>query len=471
MYEDFFELTEKPFSLTPDPKFFYLSESHRIALEHLIYGITQREGFMLITGEVGTGKTTLCRSLIEKLDSKTKTALIVNPQAFETNILDSILTEFEIPHSNSEEDGAMDKLNNFLLQTLASGGISVLIIDEGQTISIDVMEKLRLLSNLETEKDKLLQIILLGQPELKAKLKLPNLRQLNQRISVRYELMPLDKTDTPKYIEHRLMVAGAKGGIRFSSGAISRIYKHSNGIPRLVNLIADRCMLGGYSKQTSLITTSIAKEAINSVWGEDIVSLKSPFFSYNKLKYACAGLLGLLLMFGAIQVKAIFTHKDPDPSPILEKTSIVENNDTSSNIAKPLEDKIDISDVHTTNDKESIEASDTEEKVDVSAVHIRNDKEEVEAPVTEKEDVFNGYTIHLESYADEEPALNMAEIFRQRGYDSRVVPSNISEKEHEFQLLLGKFNDKTHVDDMMHELEVNGILAEFPYAIPIKSTF
>ena len=184
MYEDFYGLKEKPFSLTPDPRFLYLSESHRFALDHLIYGITQREGFMLITGDVGTGKTTICRTLLERLDEQTRTALILNPQMSETELLLSILSEFGITFSSNSKKEIIDRLNQFLLDQLASGGGAVLIIDEAQNLSLPVLEQIRLLSNLETEKEKLLQIILVGQPELRDKLNLPVLRQLNQRLSL-----------------------------------------------------------------------------------------------------------------------------------------------------------------------------------------------------------------------------------------------------------------------------------------------
>jgi len=243
MYEDFYGLREKPFNLTPDPRFLFLSESHRVALEHLIYGITQKEGFMLITGDVGTGKTTLCRFLLERLEQDTETALILNPQISEEELLSGILSEFGITSSETGRKGMVDRLNQFLLEKLASDRKVAVIIDEAQNLSLSVLEQIRLLSNLETEKEKLLQIILVGQPELQEKLKLPVLRQLNQRISIRCHLRPLGKNETQKYIEHRLMIAGAKGDITLSKRAISLIFKRSKGIPRLINLISYRALL------------------------------------------------------------------------------------------------------------------------------------------------------------------------------------------------------------------------------------
>ena len=270
MYEDFYGLREKPFNLTPDPRFLFLSESHRVALEHLLYGITHKEGFMLITGDVGTGKTTLCRFLLERLEQGTETALILNPQISEEELLSGILSEFGITSSEIGKKGMVDRLNQFLLEKLASNRKVAVIVDEAQNLSLSVLDQIRLLSNLETEKEKLLQIILVGQPELQEKLKLPVLRQLNQRISIRCHLRPLGKNETQKYIEHRLMIAGSKGGITFSKGAISLIFKRSKGIPRLINLISDRALLGGYSKQTNHITPESVKGAVESLGGEEV---------------------------------------------------------------------------------------------------------------------------------------------------------------------------------------------------------
>lgn len=285
MYKDFYGLKEKPFALTPDPKFLYLSESHRGALEHLIYGVTQKEGFMLIVGDVGTGKTTICRALLERLDQKTETALILNPQISEEELLYSILSEFKITAPGMGKKGIIDALNQFLLQQLASGRNAVLIIDEAQNLSLPVLEQIRLLSNLETDKEKLLQIVLVGQPELQAKLELLALRQLNQRISVRYPLNPLTRSETRRYIEHRLIVAGSEGAIYFPDRSISLLYKYSQGTPRLINLICDRSLLGGYSRQTTLLTPRVVKGAVESLGGKRFFSAKKFRFSLKRLGY------------------------------------------------------------------------------------------------------------------------------------------------------------------------------------------
>ena len=251
MYEEFYELKEKPFNLTPDPRFFFLSENHREAFEHLLYGIREREGFILITGEVGTGKTTLCRTLLNHIESQaTDTALIFNPLLSEQELLQCILSDFGVRSKATTKKELLDELNRFLLHQQTVNRHSVLIIDEAQSLSLPVLEEIRILSNLETEKEKLLQIILMGQIELAQKLLLPRLRQLNQRISIRYCLRPLRKDEVPRYIQHRLTVAGSSGGVHFTPPAIGQVYQFSQGIPRLINLACDRALLAGYSEQS-----------------------------------------------------------------------------------------------------------------------------------------------------------------------------------------------------------------------------
>ncbi|MBI2370641.1 MAG: AAA family ATPase [Deltaproteobacteria bacterium] len=268
MYRHFYGLNERPFNLTPDPRFLFLSENHRGALEHLIYGIRQREGFIAITGDVGTGKTTLCRALLEKLDPKTKSALVLNPLLSEEELLRAILQDFGVPSRAQSKKGLIDDLNGFLLGQLGSGSPAVLIVDEAQDLSLPVLEQLRILSNLETTKEKLLQIVLMGQNELRDKLALPALRQLNQRISVRYHIRPLQPDEVPRYILHRLMVAGARGGVSFSQDALERISRESQGIPRLINLICDRALLAGYVERARTIGASLVDRAVQSLQGE-----------------------------------------------------------------------------------------------------------------------------------------------------------------------------------------------------------
>ena len=267
MYRDFFGLKEKPFNVTPDPRFLFYSRKHQEAFSYLVYGIEERKGFIEITGEIGAGKTTLCRAFLSRLDKKTKTALILNSNLSPTQMLRAILDEFAIiPKGRSKKD-LFDGLNKFLIEQLSLNHNVVLIIDESQNLTPSMLEQIRLLSNLETEKEKLLQIVLVGQPELRDKLKLPSLKQLRQRISIRYHIAPLDYLETRKYIFHRLNIAGSKGNIFFDEKAIDNIFGYSKGIPRLINVVCDKSLLAAYVMDTKKIDGRIITKCIEEIEG------------------------------------------------------------------------------------------------------------------------------------------------------------------------------------------------------------
>lgn len=269
MYNDYFRFREDPFNITPDPRFLYLTTQHREALEHLLYGIRERKGFICLTGEVGTGKTTLCRALLNRLGRKVHSALILNPVLTETQLLRSIVEEFGIRTKRRDRLGYLKLLNEFLLRINSAGHDAVLIIDEAQDMSVDRLELVRLLSNLETERQKLLQIVLVGQPELRRMLARPGLRQLAQRITVRYHLDTMDQRETDAYLNHRLRVAGCEGGplARFDAGAVREIYRYSGGTPRLVNAIGDKALLAGYVHRTARINRRLARLAAAELKG------------------------------------------------------------------------------------------------------------------------------------------------------------------------------------------------------------
>ena len=275
MYQEFHGLSEKPFVLTPDPQFLFLSENHRTAIESLLYGIHQREGFMVIVGEIGTGKTTICRTLLEKLDRDIKAAVIFNSFLTEEELLESILQEYGFPSKGRSRKERIDALNKLFIHYLSQNKNAILIIDEAQHLSAPVLEQIRMLSNLETEKEKMLQIILVGQLELEQKLKSLELRQLNQRISIRYHLLPLTRTEMEPYIYQRLQIAGANGNITFSKSALDEIYNFSKGTPRLINLLCDRSLLGGFVDQTHHIDKGTVKKAKKSLLGEEAARVPS----------------------------------------------------------------------------------------------------------------------------------------------------------------------------------------------------
>ncbi len=267
MYLDYYNLREPPFNITPDPKFLYFSGKHQEAFNHLLFGIHQRKGFIALTGEVGAGKTTVCRKLLEELGPRYKTALILNPCLDTDLLLRAICTEFDLPVYGHDRLSYLQALNQFVLTEVNSGHDVVLIIDEAQDLSNELLEQVRLLSNLETDDQKLMQIILMGQPELRDKLLQPELRQLRQRITVRYHLSPLDVDETAAYIHHRLTLAGANGLPRFEASAVKVIYKYSQGVPRLINAVCDKALLAGFVMQTDGITKKLVKLAIEELEG------------------------------------------------------------------------------------------------------------------------------------------------------------------------------------------------------------
>jgi general secretion pathway protein A len=285
MYQEFYGLKQKPFSLTPDPQFLFLSEGHRTAIESLLYGIQERDGFMVVVGDIGTGKTTICRSLLGRLDKDVKTAVIFNSFLTEDELLESILLDFGFPSKGRSKKERIDALNKFLIHLLSRGQNAVLIIDEAQNLSTPVLEQIRMLSNLETEKEKMLQIILVGQLELNQQLQSPELKQLNQRIVIRHYLLPLTHEETESYIYQRLTVAGAHGGVIFTKSAIHEIYKFSKGTPRLINLLCDRALLGGFADETNHIDKDIIEKAQKSLLGEesDVAPSRSRSRTFPKL--------------------------------------------------------------------------------------------------------------------------------------------------------------------------------------------
>ena len=265
---EYYGLTEPPFNITPNPRFLFYSAKHREAYNHLLYGIRERKGFVQLTGEVGAGKTTVCRAMLEKLDNAHyATALIINPALDAGTLLKAIAMEFGLEVKGMDRLETLAKINEFLLAQVEKDRDAVLIIDEAQDLPDDLLEQVRLLSNLETDDRKLLQIVLMGQPELRDRLNAHGLRQLRQRITVRYHLKPLNRAEIGQYIHHRLHVSGANGAPYFTGGAIWRIHRYSKGVPRLVNAVCDKCLLAGFVQQREQIDFRTVGLAIKELEG------------------------------------------------------------------------------------------------------------------------------------------------------------------------------------------------------------
>jgi general secretion pathway protein A len=322
VYYSYFGFKESPFNLTPDPRYLFLSIYHKEALDHLLYGVNERKGFITITGGIGTGKTTLCRAFLSRLNNSTRSALIFNSFISDRELLVTINQEFGIemdPASKSKKD-YIDALNDFLLSTFSNGGNAVLLIDEAQNLSNKVLEQIRMLSNLETEREKLIQIVLVGQPELSKVLATASLKQLDERITVRYHLKPLDHKDIRSYVAHRLVVAGSSGDLSFTRNACEKIYAYSKGNPRRINAVCDRALLIAYTKERHNITKQMVGKAIQDIRGD----LKSdPLLSDSSGKKTNTIILLVLLVIAAAIAVCNFRDVIFGPPSVPEKTAVV----------------------------------------------------------------------------------------------------------------------------------------------------
>ncbi len=308
MYENYYGFSEKPFSLTPDPKYLYRSQSHANAFDLLQYAIGRREGFVVVTGDIGTGKTTLCRALLEQIDRTTFTALVLNPFLTEEDLLRRVLQDFGVISreeittdrmADVTKQELIETLYGFLLSLIPLKASAVLIIDEAQNLPLPVLEQIRMLSNLETDKEKLLQIILVGQLDLKPLLRSPGMRQLDQRVSIRYELEPLDAETVAAYVTHRLTIAGGGGAVAFTAKALEQVHSWSGGIPRLINLICDRALLAAFSTRSNRVTPEMVAHAAGNL---DLQLPRAERFAWVTRKAPLVSAAAVVLLSSAIAV-------------------------------------------------------------------------------------------------------------------------------------------------------------------------
>ncbi len=418
MYLSFYGLKEKPFNLTPDTKFLYLSKNHQDALNHLVYGIREKEGFVVLTGDIGTGKTTIARTLLEMLGEDTSSALIFNPMLEGVDLLRTILEELGIGNKVDRKKALIDGLNQFLLRELMQGRTAVLIIDEAQDLSDQALEQIRLLSNLETEKAKLLQIILVGQVELHQKLESSLLRPLNQRISIRYHLFPLSSIDTERYIRHRLLVAGSNGNLTFSAGALKEIFRYSRGIPRLINMICDRTLLAGYAKQSNYLDKQMAKQGGESLKKQGLTS--TTFSKSRRLLSlgALALLLGCISLIG-LQGEAPYV--------------------TSSRFAHFVWEHLPVIGRHSL-------TTPTHEIEYTSISHY--DSTSIPG-VKETEGFSHPYSIQIGSHRDNRRALMVVNQLEKLGYQPFIIKTDIPGKGIWYRVMFGRFQTKADAQAML----------------------
>jgi type II secretory pathway predicted ATPase ExeA len=334
MYEDYYGFTEKPFSLTPDPKYLFKSESHANAYELLQYAVRRREGFVVITGDIGTGKTTLCRALLEEIDRNTFTALVLNPFLSEEDLLKLILQDFGVVSrddlkrgrlANVSKQELIETLYDFLLSLLPLRASAVLIIDEAQNLPMAVLEQIRILSNLETDKEKLLQIVLVGQLNLQPLLKAPQMRQLDQRVSIRYQLRPLNRDEVAAYVSHRVTVAGGAASLTFQPKALDLVHRRTNGIPRLINLVCDRSLLAAFAARTNRVLPEMVHQAAENL---ELTEVRPPRFAWFRRRASAvviaAGATALLGTAGSMLAPSLSASEIADvavlapPSPELK---------------------------------------------------------------------------------------------------------------------------------------------------------
>ena len=390
MYGKYFNIDEGAFSIAPNPKYLYLSPQHQEALAHLLYGVTRPGGFVLITGEIGTGKTTICRSLFQEAPEETDIALIINPKLNVNDLLASICDELKIsyPKTHPTSKTYISKLNEHLIKTHAEGRNTILIIDEAQNLNTDTLEAIRVLTNLETDEQKLLQIILIGQPELRDRLNAPEMEQLNQRITARFHLRALSPKQVKEYIKHRLKTGEGNEDL-FSNSNINYVYKLTGGIPRLINVLCDRTLLGAYVLRKKTITNEIIQKAAREALGKRI---KPRVVGINWAMVMALSIAGLLI---AATVLIFLYEKNPELFVSAKETDTTKT--VASNVAQVIpaleevkesgEDEVEISSVNdenlVVNDEEIKQVQSLvdiveEEIVEEDTQQVENDKAEVE---------------------------------------------------------------------------------------------
>jgi len=448
MYEKFYGLTEKPFNVTPDPRFLYLSEHHREALAHLQYGVEERRGFVAIIGEVGTGKTTLLHALLNGLDSDTRTAFIFSTSLTAKGLVSMMASEFGIESGGRTKSELLTELNHFLLGQFALGINCVLIVDEAQNLSFGLLEEIRMLSNLETDKQKLLQIVLVGQTELAEKLAMPRLRQLRQRIGTRYVIHALNPQETAEYIQHRLKVAGLTTEVVFNEQAVAAVQRCSGGIPRLINLICDNAMLLGFTYEKRTLGEAIIDETITDLKAMGVLSgssvttepIDAIFESREGTKrslwrrvFKPLAMSSSLLLAAALLSLTVSVNSPREAS-----------SQSSSDLSAPMGSSW--------NTSRFIEV---EEATPIYA-------EGIDGSITTVVDRVSFFSVHVASFRDLDRADRLVETLRGKGMEPVFTqPIKLAELGKWYRVLVGRYDDEMAALQAADEYLTSGA---FPYA-------
>lgn len=443
VYLDFYGLNKPPFSVTPDPEFLFFSDTHKDVIDRIIYGIDNRMGFILLTGEIGTGKTTICRAILDILNDKAETVYIINPSLTSTELISSILDDLNIHHPpEATKKELISRLNRFLLAVAPKKPV-VILIDDAQTMPIEALEDLRLLSNLETDKEKLIQIILVGQPELMELLSRTELRQLKQRIAVICRLGYLKRYEMEGYINRRLFIGGNKGNLKFTSGAINRIYSVSNGVPRLINTICDYTLIAGYVSNDFIIKQSHVKKALKELKELDFdiePSKEGRLFSISPLsKYL---LSAFVFMFFFVITTLLYNEFNNQNLLFKESNFIYKNNKIPNKVIKKLK-------------KDQVKDSNSNKETYLNSI--------------EKNNSSPCYTILLGSFKTLPRTLKAVKIFKEMGIDAHWNQIELEDGNEWFRVFYGKFNKKEEAEQFRKNNHLDdSIIINAPWTVIIE---
>ncbi len=459
-YLDFYGLARPPFTITPDPEFLFSSSTHKTVFEDILYGIEAGMGFILLIGEVGTGKTTLCRAILDKLEGKAETVYIINPSLSGLEIIEAILDDLGITYPlKASKKELVDYLNRFLLKTVHERPV-VIIIDDAQTMTPEGLENLRLISNLETDKKKLLQIVLAGQPELQNILSRPELRQLRQRIAICCNLGLIKYAEMEQYISLRLFVAGSRGSVVFTSGAIKRIYHLSRGIPRLINIICDYTLMAGYVNNSQIIRKRDADRAIGELKNQSILEkrfLTSSYLTLSKKRviYELGILFISILIFAVIHNGKIFSEKVIPAKPVKKAQTTVAS--LPSPVTKPLKGAKPVSNI-------------TENKIKAETVVINGKPALPEGNGSASDKAKKNYIIQLFSYKNMKDAENGGKALRETGIDAHWNSVHMSENGLWYRVYVGGFQTEKDAEAYIDEKGINdGVILLAPWTVIITA--